>query len=98
MIVALSHFNMRTDMVDLIDECMEDKDLFKKWPIDEGCLEKITNDSVDNAKLSQPKVCHVNYKLIILYMLLKKIHQRVFFNNLTLDYFSFNINLFYSFY
>ena len=46
---------MRTDMDHLIDACMEDEDLLKNRPIDEGCLEKITNDSVDNAKLSQPR-------------------------------------------
>ena len=46
---------MRSDMVDLIDECMEDKDLFKNWPFNEGSVAKITNGSVDDEKLSQPR-------------------------------------------
>ena len=46
---------MRTDMVDLSAACMEVEDLFKNWSIDEGSVEKITNDSVDHAKLTQPR-------------------------------------------
>ena len=42
-------------MDDLINECMKDEDLFKNWPFDEGSVEKITNDSVDNENLSQPR-------------------------------------------
>ena len=46
---------MRTDMVDLSDAYMEVEDLFKNWSIDEGSVKKITNYSVDNAKLTQPR-------------------------------------------